>query len=132
MTTTYKWLISALDTAPSLNGISDVIQVIHWRYNATDGTDTAEIYGSLGVADMVSDTFIEFSQLKETDVTAWLEEKLDVETYQQNLQNQLDSLKAPAIISKAAPWLTTVVEEQPTVSEEVEQDDTTSDELSPE
>lgn len=40
-TTNFQWIIAALNCAVESEGLSNVINVIHWRYNATqvDGDD---------------------------------------------------------------------------------------------
>ncbi len=49
-----KWLISQMDTAPSEDGLTDVVKTVHWRYQAeqvdTDKTYNAEVYGAMSCA----------------------------------------------------------------------------------
>ena len=48
--TTFKWVVSQMDTAPSEDGLTDVVKVVHWRYQAEDGEYNAEVYGAMGCA----------------------------------------------------------------------------------
>jgi trans-2-enoyl-CoA reductase len=92
---TYAWVISQLDCAPQQDNLNDVVKTIHWRYQATDGTYTADCYGSIGTGD---------ADLTQEQVIAWLESSLDVEALQEGLAGQLASLANPPIVSPALPW----------------------------
>lgn len=105
MSNTYKWTISALEAAPLENSLQNVVKIIHWRLMATDGEHTAESYSSLGLDAPVAEQFVAFENLTEADVISWLESKLDTETLKANLDQQIETLKNPPIVTKPAPWL---------------------------
>lgn len=71
---TYKWTISALDCAVSQNGLTNIVQNIHWRYRATDNEGiTAETYGAQYVTDPNPEAFLPFNDLTQEIVISWLE-----------------------------------------------------------
>jgi hypothetical protein len=46
---TYSWIISNLVAKIQEGELSNVIETVHWRYQATDGEHTADVYGSVGL-----------------------------------------------------------------------------------
>lgn len=104
MATTYTWVISQLDTAPSDNGLSNVVKTIHWRLQATNDTHTADVYGSLGLDAPDAEDFVSYSSLTKADVEGWLESKLEVDNLKTNLDNQLAALANPPIVNLNLPW----------------------------
>ena len=98
MAITYKWKINALDAKISHDGKSNVVDVIHWSYSASEDHE-AGVYevSSIGTHSLEydKDTFIEYDNIKESDVIAWLEAGLDVDAMKANLDAQIALLKAP-------------------------------------
>ena len=50
------------------------------------------------------DNFIEYKDLKESDVIGWLEAGLDVDSMQQNLADQISKLENPTDIVLRPSW----------------------------
>ena len=96
---TYKWVISNLQAKIQDGELSNVIDTIHWRYQATDGEFTADVYGSVGLESPEADSFIPADELTVADVEAWLESKLDVEALKEGLDTQLYAIANPTHIS---------------------------------
>jgi hypothetical protein len=96
---TYKWVISDLQAKIQDGELSNVIDTIHWRYQATDGEHTADVYGSVGLESPEADSFIPADELTVADVEAWLEAKLDVEALKEGLDAQLYAIANPTHIS---------------------------------
>ena len=92
---TYKWVISDLKAKIQDGELSNVIDTIHWRYQATDGEHTADVYGSVGLESPEADSFIPADELTVADVEAWLEAKLDVEALKSGLDAQIEAQKNP-------------------------------------
>jgi hypothetical protein len=97
--TTYKFVISDLQAKIQDGELSNVIDTIHWRYQATDGEFTADVYGSVGLEAPEADSFIPADELTVADVEAWLEAKLDVEALKEGLDAQLYAIANPTHIS---------------------------------
>ena len=119
MANTKKWVIAALDCKPSIDTMTDVVSVIHWRKQATevvdDKTYTADMYGACTVTLPEPESFIEFNDLTEATMVEWLEAVLDVAAIDSALDAQIDFQKNPPIVTKKAPWIT---EETPIQTEE--------------
>jgi hypothetical protein len=95
---TYNWIISDLVAKIQDGELSNIIKTVHWRYQATDGEHTADVYGSVGLK-APDDNFKPFEEVTEADVIAWLESKLDVEAMQSGLDAQLDAIANPTHVN---------------------------------
>jgi len=104
MAINYKWIISSLETAPSLDSLTDVVRTVHYRYQATDGDYQAETYSSYACSEPSPNDFTAYPDLTEADVIGWLESGLNVEAMQESLANQIADLKNPKIVSLPLPW----------------------------
>lgn len=109
---TKTWVIAQLDTAPSEEGLTDVVKAIHWRYQATETVDektyNADIYGSMSCATPSETDFTAYPDLTEAKVIEWLEAELDVEALGANLDAQIETQKNPPIVNKPLPWVPVV------------------------
>lgn len=104
---TYTWLIEALDCVPSTDGKSNVVNNIHWRVNATDGTNTATFYGAQGIAFDAKASFTPYSKLTKDMVVAWVQEDMGIDAVtklQEGLDKQLEGLNTPAVVTLPLPW----------------------------
>jgi hypothetical protein len=104
MAITYKWNVNTMDVAPSANGLSDVVKVIHWRLSATDGQYYTDSYSTVSLDAPDAENFTSFDSLTEEQVIAWVESKVDVENVKTGLQNQLAALANPPIVVKTGAW----------------------------
>jgi len=115
---TFNWTISAVERAVSLDGLSDVIQTIHWRYRGIDENGvTAETYGGVAVGEPNPQDFTPFDEVTASDVEGWLVNLLDVPSMQANLEAQIALLITPTTITGplySAPVVEEVVEDQQT------------------
>jgi hypothetical protein len=91
MANTYKWVISGLHAKIQEGELSNVIESVHWRYQAEDAEgNIADVYGSVGVDAPEADAFIPYEDLTQADVESWLEAKLDVDGLKAGLDAQLE------------------------------------------
>ncbi len=104
MSITYTWNVNTMDTAPSEDGLANVVKVVHWRLSATDGTHTAETYSTVSLDAPAAGSFTAFESLTEAQVIAWVESKIDVAATKSSLDAQLASLANPPIVVKQGPW----------------------------
>ena len=109
MATTYKWVVSQLDTAPSEDGLTDVVKVVHWRYQAEqvdgDKTYNAEVYGAMACATPSDTDFTAYDDLTFDKVCEWLVAGNNVEAMELNLDTQIENLKNPPIVNLPLPWI---------------------------
>lgn len=102
--TNYTWTISSMETAPSEDGLTDVVKTIHWRYKGVDGDYQAEVYSSFACASPSPTDFTAYEDLTEADVIGWLEAGIDVDAMKENIDSQIENLKNPPIVSLPLPW----------------------------
>ena len=94
MANTYKWVVSGLHAKIQEGELSNVIESIHWRYQAEDADgNIADVYGSVGLE--LEGDFIAYEDLTQADVEAWLESKLVVEQLQAGLDAKLEAMANP-------------------------------------
>ena len=97
MANTYNWVIASLDAKIAEGDLSNVIETVHWRLQATDGEHTADVYGSVGLE--LEGDFIPFEDLTQADIEGWLEAKLDVASLKEGLDAQIEAIKNPTHVS---------------------------------
>ena len=101
----FKWIITQLDTKPQEGGLQDVVSIVHWRRNATDGFYVCESYGTMACETPSSTDFTAYPDLTIEQVESWLDSGLDVETIDKGLSTQVELLKNPPIVVLPLPWL---------------------------
>lgn len=89
-----------MDCYVDYDGLKDSIQNVHWVYEATDGTNTTSSIGVETLEAPSADGFTPFDELSESDVVAWLEAKMDLDSLKANLDDQLDKIANPVIVTK--------------------------------
>lgn len=99
----YKWVIHALDAKIKEDSRDNVIYNIHWRYYADQSNNSVSTVGTYSV-EYDKDNFIEYDDLKESDVISWLEAGLDVDSMKQNLSDQLSVLANPTDVVLRPNW----------------------------
>ena len=104
MSTTYTWNVSTMDTAPSQDGLSNVVKTIHWRLKADNGTHIVETYSAVSLDSPDAENFTDFDSLTEAQVISWVESKVDLEALKAGLDTQLEQLANPPIVTKQGPW----------------------------
>lgn len=108
MSNTYSWIISQLECYPQQGNHTDVVFTIHWRRQATDGTHTADIYGSQSITLEPDADFTPYADLTEAQVIGWLEaafgdEQLaaQITALDQQIENQIN----PPVVTPSLPWV---------------------------
>jgi hypothetical protein len=113
METNFKWVISQLNCAVESEGLPNVINTIHWRYNATkvegDKTYFAETYGASSVAQPNPQNFTPYADVTEQEVINWLEQILPVEEMQLSLEANIDLQINPVEVTLPLPWAPVVI-----------------------
>ena len=106
----YNWILQngCMETAPSDDGLTDVVKFINWRRSATTIVNEIEyytsVYGQYACASPNPNDFTPYQDLLESQVEAWLESGLDVPSIDLGLANTLETLINPPIIVLPNPW----------------------------
>tara|TARA_R100000697_G_scaffold118362_1_gene140921 strand:+ start:388 stop:708 length:321 start_codon:yes stop_codon:yes gene_type:complete len=99
----YSWIINGFDAKINQDSKDNVIYKIHWSYKANKGSHNADINGS-DFVEYNADSFIEYKDLKKSDVIGWLEAKLDVAKMQKSLSDQIALKEAPVDVMLIPEW----------------------------
>ena len=99
----YKWVINALDAKIKEDSKDNVIYNIHWGYYADKSDKSVSMIGTYSV-EYDKDNFIEYKDLKKSDVVEWLEAGLDVDSMKKNLSDQISKLENPTDIVLRPSW----------------------------
>lgn len=108
MTNIYTWIIEVMDCVPQEDGQTDVVMTVHWRQNATNGTYSATVYGSVGVTYTPGSPFTPYADLTQQQVIGWVEAALGPEQCAQitaNLDAQIANQINPPVVTPPLPWV---------------------------
>lgn len=115
----FNWVISQLDSIPSLDGMDKVISVIHYRAQKTHSETiydwstetsseknlfTADQCGAISMAAPHEASFTPYDEVTKEMVESWLEESLDCEAIEANLDAQIENFLNPPIKNYGLPW----------------------------
>ena len=112
MAQTFVWTINQLQTAPSLDDLTDVVIIAHWTYTLNDLEDdgtsyTASSYSTVSFSPPNPESFTAYDSLTEQDVVGWVETTLGEEAVlglQTYLQENVANQKNPPVVVLPLPW----------------------------
>ena len=102
--TKFDWIISAMECKVKEDNLSDVVILVHWRYNATSGEYFADTYGATSMPLPSGENYTPYAELTKEQVTGWLENTLDIKEMQSNLEKQIDLLINPINVTLPPPF----------------------------
>jgi hypothetical protein len=104
----FEFIISQLDSIPSIGGMDKVISVIHYRAQKQCEENsihfTADTYGALAVDAPHEASFTPYDEVTKEMVEGWLTALLDCEAIEANLDAQIQNFLNPPIVAYALPW----------------------------
>jgi hypothetical protein len=122
MATQFNWVVNQLDTAPSLDGLTDVVVTVHWTRTAEQfvGGEPINVssYGTMGCTTPSATDFTAYPDLTYDQVCGWLNAGLPVAEIDLGLDTQIQNIINPPIIVLPNPWdatTTTTTTEAPVV-----------------
>lgn len=93
---TYDWKITALKKAPTLDGLSDVITGINFKYTGTNEDGVTDYFsGACPVGAPTSDTFTAIADLTEAEVIGWAKANHPVEHMQEIIVKKINEKILP-------------------------------------
>jgi len=110
MSNTYTWVIEQLDCYPQKDGHTDVVFTVHWRLNGTDGTNTATVYGTVGLTYEPGQPYTPYEDLTQAQVVGWVQAALGPEQVQaltDNVAAQLAAIANPPVVTPPLLWTPT-------------------------
>lgn len=100
----FNWVISQLDSIPSIDGMDKIISVIHWRAQKQNEDFTADTYGALWMQAPHEASFTPYDEVTKEMVEGWLTDSLNCDAIEANLDSQIDNFLNPPIVAYALPW----------------------------
>ena len=104
----FEFIISQLESIPSLDGMDKVISVIHYRAQKQYEEDvihfTADTYGAVSLVAPHEASFTPYDEVTKEMVEGWLESSLDTEAIEANLDAQIENFLNPPLVAYALPW----------------------------
>ena len=100
----YNWVINQMDTKPTEDGLTDVVVTVHWTRVATEGEIVVSSYGTMGCSTPSSTDFTAYPDLTQEQVESWLDAGLDVAAIDLGLDQQIENIINPPIITLPLPF----------------------------
>lgn len=109
MSTEFTWNIPTLEYFPSLNGLDQVVHMVHWVLIGNDGTYQSSIYGTqtINTDNINPEKYIPYDQLTPAIVTEWLVDSFGpakVSELQNIVQQNINNMIDPPNVIAAPPW----------------------------
>lgn len=104
----FSWQFPQLDVFPTHEGLTNVVEAVHWRLNADDGAGhTATAYGEQEMGPVDPDNFTPYANLTAAQVQGWVESEMGVDgvnAVQVQLTGIINEQATPTCIGMAPPW----------------------------
>lgn len=116
----YIWIITKLDTRPTVNNLINVVSGAHWTLTGTkeyEGTTyAANMSGVTSFSDPDSNNFIDYSQITFENIVQWLEQSIGEEPLatlkndlEMSIDNTIQQILYPTYINLPLPWETQTI-----------------------
>lgn len=106
--TEYKWVINQMNVIPQENSLIDVVSIVHWTRLATKyvGAEpiVVSVYGTMACQTPSDTDFTAYPDLTYEQVCGWLDAGLDVASLDANLDQQIENIVNPPIITLPLPF----------------------------
>ena len=99
----YTTKIDHLRGAPAYDNKTNIITAVTFEIVCVDGEYTHNYFGDISVT-YDADNFIEFANLKESDVIAWVEAHPAYTNGKNWLSKFVDNMKVPMDVGLEKPW----------------------------
>ena len=102
--TTFTWSFPQFDVAKSEDGLTDVVKVIHWRYDAEDGQFKAGAYGTVTLGGPDADAFIPYTQITAQWAINAVSAHVNLDEVNAALEKQIEAQKNPPVVPMVPPF----------------------------
>ena len=109
MPTNYTWQFVALDVFPTYQGLTNVVESIHWRLTGDDGSGhLATSYGEQKAGPPDPDNFTPLNSLTALQVQGWVEALMgaDLAAIEADIDRRITEQIAPTVVALEPPWIT--------------------------
>ena len=107
MNITYTYAITAMEMAPTLDGLADVVTIVKFNYTGLDADSEFEgvFNGSIPVGAPDPENYVPLAELSEADVISWVEAVYPSWDHPNEvIAKQINNLIAPKTDNAPMPW----------------------------
>jgi hypothetical protein len=104
MSITYTWSFPQFEVAPSEDGLTNVVSVIHWRLDAMDGTFSAGAYGTVALGAPDPAAFTPYDQITEQWAIDAVSANIDLPAVEAALTGEINKKKNPPTVPMVPPF----------------------------
>ena len=106
MNITYTWAITAMEMAPSLDGLTDVVTNVKFKYTGTDSDSGFDgvFDGAIPVGTPDPSSFVPLADLTEDEVIAWVQSIYPMDHPNEMVLEQIQNKITPVNETAPMPW----------------------------
>ena len=105
MSATITWTVTQMDCYPEADNKQDVVFNVHWTCAGVQDTYSASVYSTCSVTISADEPFTPYADLTQDQVLGWCwENGVDKTATEAAVEQQIQNLIDPPIISPALPW----------------------------
>jgi hypothetical protein len=105
METTYNWGFGNPECIISLDGMSQIVQTIHWNLTGERNGATGYYYATCGLGVPTPEDFTPYEQLTEAWFISQVEANCEMANIYANIDAQIESKLHPVIDTPPLPWV---------------------------
>lgn len=105
METTYTWGFGNPDCIISLDGMSQIVQTIHWNLTGERDGQTGYYYSTSGLGLPTPEDFTPYDQLTEEWFINQVKENTDMEKAYASIESQIEAKINPVTDTPPLPWV---------------------------
>ncbi len=104
MSIVYTWSFPQFEVAPSEDGLTNVVSVIHWRLDALDGIYSAGAYGTVALGAPDPAAFTPYDQITEQWAIDAVSANIDLPVVESALTGEIAKKQNPPTVPMAPPF----------------------------
>lgn len=104
MSTTYAWSFPQFEVAPSEDGLTDVVRIIHWRLCALDGEFKAATYGTTALGAPNPNAFTPYADITAEWAIDAVSADVNVVELEAALAGEIAQQKSPSVVPMQPPF----------------------------
>ena len=120
MSATINWRVGVMECYPTYDQNTDVVFTVHWdclgSETVSGSTYNGRVYGATGVTFHSGSDFTPYENLIPSQVLGWVWDAMgsgSKENYENSVQNQINNLINPPIVTPPLPWSSPTIVLQP-------------------
>lgn len=105
MAFTYTWTVQSLSCLPQEDGQQDVVYIVYWRCEATDGVFSAFNTGQTTIPYTPGQPFTPYADLTQDQVLGWVwSNGVDKDATEAALAQNINDQINPPVVTPPLPW----------------------------